>query len=228
MIRNATVAVDLVIFTLVDARLHVLLVQRAIPPYRGRWALPGGFVLDGEDLADAAQRELAEETGIVRHAGHLEQLGTYGAPRRDPRGRVVSVAHLALLPVAAVPVAGSDAAESAWRPVDAVPSLAFDHATILRDGLERARSKLEYTTLATSFVPEHFTLAELREVYEAVWGAPLDPANFRRKVLATEDFVVADEGQKASPSGRGRPAMRFRSGGATGLHPPLMRPDPSV
>lgn len=223
--HNAAVAVDLVIFTIRAEALHVLLVRRSIPPYRGRWALPGGFVLAGEDLAAAAERELVEETGIVRSAGHLEQLATYGAPGRDPRGRVVAVAHLAFLPDAERPQAGTDAAESEWRPVDGLPRLAFDHTTILADGLERARSKLEYSTLATAFVPETFTLSELRAVYEAVWGAPLDAGNFRRKVLATDDFVVEVKGSLASPSGRGRPAQRYRAGGASTLHPPLLRPD---
>src|SRR5512142_2004140 len=174
------VTVDLVVLTIRGTtdtgRLHVLLVRRGIPPYRERWALPGGFVLPDEDLPDAAARELREETGI---GGHLEQLASYGTPGRDPRGRVVTVAYLALLPDAPAPTPGSDAAGADWQPVDAVPGpLAFDHDRILADGVERARAKLEYTPLATAFCPPTFTIAALREVYEAVWGRPLDPRNF--------------------------------------------------
>jgi 8-oxo-dGTP diphosphatase len=177
---TVNVAVDLVVLTIDRSALQVLLVRRGIPPYRGKWALPGGFILDDEDLRDAAARELREETGIV---GHLEQLATYGAPRRDPRGRVVAVAYLALLPGAPTPTPGSDAAGAAWHPVGALPArLAFDHDRILADGVERARAKLEYSSLATAFCPEPFTIADLRAVYEAVWGAPLDPRNFHRKV----------------------------------------------
>ncbi len=216
------VAVDLVALTVHEGALQVLLIRRGIPPYRGRWALPGGFVLEHEDLDAAAHRELLEETGI---SGHLEQLASYGAPRRDPRGRVIAVAYLALLPTAAPPTAGSDAADAAWQPVGANPArLAFDHERILADGVERARAKLEYTPLATAFCAAEFTIAELRAVYEAVWGAPVDPRNFHRKVTGTAGFVeptgTATEGE------RGRPAQLFRRGSASTLYPPLLRPVP--
>lgn len=226
--RPAAVAltVDLVLLTIRAGTLQILLVERAIDPFLGSWALPGGFVLTDEDLDDAARRELAEETGLDDVPGHLEQLRTYAAPQRDPRQRVITVAHLCLLPDLPSPVAGSDAAGAAWWPVadllgDGGPALAFDHAHIVADGLERARSKLEYTTLATSFVAEPFTLAELRLVYEAVWGLSLDPGNFRRKVLSTPGFVV-DTGTRTS-TGRGRPASLYRRGPATDLHPAMLR-----
>jgi len=216
-----SVAVDLVVLTIRSGALQVLLVRRGIPPYRGRWALPGGFVHLDEELEAAAVRELAEETGMGGPAGHLEQLGTYGAPRRDPRGRVVAVAYLALLPDLPSPVAGSDAAAAAWHPAAAPPRLAFDHAVILADGLERARAKLEYTPLAAAFCPPEFTVAQLREVYEAVWGTTLDPRNFHRKVTSSEGFV-APVGALTG-GGRGRPAQLFRRGPAEHLHPPLLR-----
>jgi 8-oxo-dGTP diphosphatase len=220
------VTVDLVVLTIrasdrnPGGALHVLLVRRGIPPYRGRWALPGGFVLDDEDLPDAAERELGEETGVA--ASHLEQLATYGAPRRDPRGRVVTVAYLALLPDLPVPVAGTDAAAAAWHDVAARPRLAFDHARILADGVERARAKLEYTSLAAAFCPPEFTIARLREVYEAVWATELDPRNFHRKVTSTPGFVEP-VGQRTG-GGRGRPAELYRRGDASTLYPPLLRP----
>jgi 8-oxo-dGTP diphosphatase len=222
------VTVDLVVLTIRSSdrrpgtRLHVLLVRRGIPPYRGRWALPGGFVLDHEDLPDAAARELVEEAGLAAPIGHLEQLATYGSPRRDPRGRVVTVAYLALLPDLPSPVAGTDAAGAAWHDLAALPRLAFDHARILADGVERARAKLEYTSLAAAFCPPEFTIARLREVYEAVWGTDLDPRNFHRKATSTPGFVEP-VGQRTG-GGRGRPAELYRRGDASTLYPPLLRP----
>ena len=218
------VAVDLVVLTVRSGELSALAVRRGIEPYRGRWALPGGFVEPGEDLADAAVRELGEEAGIGRLRPHLEQLATYGAPDRDPRGRVVSVAYLALVPDPGDPVAGSDAADAAWRPAASLArsrSLAFDHARILRDGVERARAKLEYTNIATAFLDEEFTIAELRDVYEVVWGHQLDAGNFHRKVTRTGGFVEPT-GRRQSV-GRGRPAELFRAGHEESLYPPLTR-----
>ncbi|HEX5741315.1 MAG TPA: NUDIX domain-containing protein [Pilimelia sp.] len=219
----ARVAVDLVVLTVRDGVLAALLVRRGVRPYRGRWALPGGFVHTGEDLADAARRELAEETGLTGPGAHLEQLATYGAPDRDPRGRVLSVAHLALLPDLPLPAAGSDAAAAAWTPVTGPEParLAFDHDRILADGVERARAKLEYTPLATAFCPARFTVAQLREVYEAVWGRRIDSRNFHRKVTGTPGFV--EPTGETTAGERGRPAALYRRGAARTLHPPLLR-----
>lgn len=216
------VTVDLVALTVRD-ELQVLLVTRGEEPYRGRLALPGGFVQIDEDLPDAAARELAEETGVRRVPGHLEQLGTYGSPKRDPRMRVVSVAYLALAPELPDPVAGSDASAARWIPVHrAVASrLAFDHAKILGDGIERARAKLEYTALATAFCPPTFTVSQLRRVYEVVWGLGLDPRNFHRKVTGTPG-LLEDTGTTVT-EGPGRPATLYRAGNATELTPPLTR-----
>ena len=217
------VTVDLVVLTLRAEGLCVLLVRRGAAPYKGRWALPGGFVGPDEDLPDAAARELAEETGLADLPVHLEQLATYGTPRRDPRMRVVSVAYLALGPDLPDPVAGTDAAAARWVPVDELAgrSLAFDHDRIYRDGLERARAKLEYTPLATTFCPEPFTVAELRHVYETVWDTPLDPRNFHRKVTGAEGFLVPT-GRTTQRNG-GRPAQLYRRGLAVALTPPMLR-----
>jgi 8-oxo-dGTP diphosphatase len=216
--------VDLVVLSIRSGELHVLLVRRSGEPYAGRWALPGGFVEPAEDLADAALRELGEEAAIGLLRPHVEQLATYGKPGRDPRGRVVTVAYLALIPDPGDPTAGSDAADAEWKPVSSISrwrTLAFDHGRILRDGLERARAKLEYTSLAAALIPEPFTVNELREVYAAVWGAEPDPRNFHRKVTSAEGFVV--ETDETTTRGGGRPARLYRRGPAQHLHPPMLR-----
>ncbi|MFE5482628.1 NUDIX domain-containing protein [Streptomyces sp. NPDC056527] len=242
------VTVDLVVLTVRRHALCALIVRRGEAPFQGRWALPGGFVRADEDLGAAAARELVEETGLCVHdpgapapmpsnGAHLEQLATYGDPQRDPRMRVVSVAHLALAPDLPAPRAGGDANSARWAPVEEVlgkdgsvereegqgEPLAFDHAQILADGVERARSKIEYSSLATAFCPPEFTVGELRRVYEAVWGVALDPRNFHRKVTGTPGFLVPAGGTTTRQGGR--PAQLFRAGGATLLNPPMLRPE---
>ncbi len=222
------VVVDLVVLTIRDHQLCVLLVERGVEPHKGRKALPGGFVGIDEDLETAAYRELAEETGIKGKHLHLEQLATYGEPNRDPRMRVVSVAHLAFVAELAEPEAGSDAAGVSLEPATLAlrwrgnKKLAFDHARILADGVERARSKLEYSTLATSFLPKEFTVGEMRAVYEAVWDTEIDPRNFHRKVMASAGFV--EPTGRTTTRGGGRPAQLLRAGPARHLDPPLTRP----
>ncbi|MEV6524459.1 NUDIX hydrolase [Longispora sp. NPDC051575] len=223
------VTVDMVALTVRDGVPHVLLVERGERPFAGRWALPGGFVR-AETLDEAAMRELAEETGLRPGTGqlsavHLEQLGTYGDPGRDPRMRVVSVAYLAFAPSLPDPSAGGDAAGAAWVPVDRATGLAFDHDAILADGLERARAKLEYTPLATAFVPAEFTIAELRAVYTAVWGEELHAGNFHRKVLSVPGFVEGTGETTGRGGARGGPRSKlYRAGDARLLHPALLRP----
>jgi 8-oxo-dGTP diphosphatase len=223
---QVAVAVDLVVLAVHEDELQVLTVRRGSPPYAGRRALPGGFLEPDEDLAQAARRELEEETGTKVGRAHLEQLRAYGAPRRDPRMRVVSVAHLALLPSASVPDAGSDAASAEWVPVDellrAPRKIAFDHATILRDARERLAEELERTSVATRLVRAPFTVAELRAVYEVVWGEELDPRNFHRKMSGTPGLLV-DTGRVTTRNG-GRPAALYRPGRVGDLTPPLTRP----
>lgn len=229
------VTVDLTIFTIRDGALKVLLVQRDQDPYAGSWALPGGFVEVSEDIEAAAWRELAEETNLPQFSGHLEQLRTYGAPGRDPRMRVVSVAYVAFAPNLPDPVAGSDARVARWWDVDdVVPTaeagqdgvvpLAFDHLTIVTHGLDRVAAKLEYTSLATKFCADEFTLTELRRVYESVWGVVLDQSNFRRWVERTQGLVTPVEGARQRTGGR--PASLYHANLHVGtLHPPLRRPD---
>ncbi|WP_328458397.1 NUDIX hydrolase [Amycolatopsis sp. NBC_00438] len=217
-------AVDLVILTVRERSLQMLVIERANKPFQGRPALPGGFLRSGEDLRAAAERELAEETGLDGGALHLEQLATYGAPERDPRGRVVSVAYLAIAPDLPIPTAGSDAAAAAWAPVDQViGDLAFDHPRITQDAVDQARTRLELTTLATVFCGTTFTMAELRTVYEVVWGSSLDQRNFSRKVLHTAGFVEPTGEQRVADIGR--PAALYRRGKAKILTPPILRGD---
>ncbi len=228
---SVLLTVDLVILTLRDASLQVMLVQRGVEPYAGMMALPGGFLRDEtEPILAAARRELSEETGLDANALHLEQFGVYGDPGRDPRGRVVSAAYLAIMPRLPDPVAGTDAADARWMPADDVLTarlgLAFDHQSIVADGVERARRKLEHSALATAFCGPTFTISELQQVYEAVWGIRVDPRNFYRKIQGTRDFVVPADGPKRTSAGR--PARVFRAGPGTMLYPPMIRPADSA
>lgn len=169
------------IFTVRNGSLQVLLVKRGVPPFEGQHAIPGGFIREGEAIDEAALRELYEETG-VRNV-FLEQLYTFGNPRRDPRGRVITVSYYALIASGELSlVAGADAAEAEWFPMTELPTLAFDHRSILDYALQRLRNKLEYTTVGFQLLPQKFTLRELQAVYEAILGRQLDKRNFRRKV----------------------------------------------
>jgi 8-oxo-dGTP diphosphatase len=222
------VTVDVALLSVHDGRFTVLLVERDSHPFRGRQALPGGFVEPDEDLDTAAVRRLEHETGVRRDAAHVEQLGAFGRPDRDPRMRVVSVAYLVFAPDLPAPVPGRRTRSVEWVPVDGVDParLAFDHDRVLAAAVERARAKLEYTPLAAAFCDEHFTVAALRRVYEAVWGVPLDPRNFHRKVTGTPGFLVpVGRWAPVGPEG-GRPAALFRRGNAQLLHPAMLRPGP--
>jgi len=225
IVPHTAVAVDLAILTVRKQCLQVLVVERGTRPYLGACALPGGLVEVDEDLDQAAWRELLEETGLDAAGLHIEQVGSYGDPRRDPRGRVFSVCYVALMPDLPMPTAGGDARAARWTPVADLladpESLAFDHHRLLTDAAERAHGKLEYTNLGATFCPPEFTIAELRQVYEAVWGTVIDPANFHRKVTSVEDFLVPT-GEKTQRGG-GRPAALYRRGPALILHPAILR-----
>lgn len=214
---RVAVSVDLVILTVRGGSLAALVWRRTAEPYQSLWALPGGFIRGDEDLPATAARVLAERAGLPDAPVHLEQLQTYGYPDRDPRQRVVAVAYLGVAPDLPAP----DQPRMSWQPVSLLTSLAFDHLRILRDGVERARAKLEYTPLGAAFCPAEFTVADLRKVYEIVWGTPLDPRNFHRKVTGAEGFLV--ETGSVGYSG-GRPAQLYRRGDAELLHPPMLRP----
>jgi 8-oxo-dGTP diphosphatase len=223
---------DIVALTIRNGEFSVLLIKRGDHPYKGRWALPGGFVNPNETSEEAATRELIEETGIDLDRAHLEQLKTYSFPNRDPRTRVVSTAYLALIPNLPTPEAGDDAAEAHFFAVKDVLAaedsedkihLAFDHEQIIRDGVERAASKLEYTPLATTFLEEPFTLSDVRRVYETVWNTKLHAANFRRKVLSTQGFVTLQGEKGVSQFDTGRVADLYKRGEAELLHPAILR-----
>ena len=203
--ESLRVTVDIVIFTLRGGSLQVLLVKRGVPPFEGQYAIPGGFIREGESLEEAALRELYEEAG-VRNV-FLEQLYTFGDPKRDPRGRVITVAYYALIASDKLSlVAGADAAEAQWFPVNDFPPLAFDHRSILDYAIERLRNKLEYTTVGFQLLPEKFTLGELQSVYEAILGRALDKRNFRRKIALLGILKPLREWQH---TGR-KPAQLFR------------------
>lgn len=199
------VSVDIVIFTVRERTLQVLLVKRGVPPFEGQYAIPGGFIRNDESPEDAALRELYEEAG-VRNV-FLEQLCTFGDPKRDPRGRVITVAYYALIASDKLSlIAGADAAEARWFPMSDLPRLAFDHRAILDYATERLRNKLEYTTVGFQLLPEKFTLSELQTVYEAILGKKLDKRNFRRKVALLRILKPLREWQH---TGR-KPAQLFR------------------
>src|SRR5580658_10152866 len=200
-VPRVAVSVDLVILTVRDSQLSVLVWRRDTEPHLGTWGLPGGFIRLDEDLPATAARVLAERAGLPDAPVHLEQLQTYGYPDRDPRQRVVAVAYLGLAPDLPAP----EQPRMSWQPVARLASMAFDHLRILSDGVERARAKLEYTSLGAAFCRDEFTVADLRRVYEIVWDTPLDPRNFHRKVTGAEGFLI-DAGSVSS-SGGGRPAQ---------------------
>jgi 8-oxo-dGTP diphosphatase len=205
---HPAVTTDVVVFTIRTGRLHLLLVKRANPPFKGSWALPGGFLDIDEDLDTCAARELAEETGIG--GVYLEQLYTFGATHRDPRERVISVAYYALIPEQALdapPRAASDATAVAWFDIEELPALAFDHADVIDMAHRRLVAKLDYSTIAFQFMGNTFTLSELQGVYETLLNQPLDKRNFRKRILSLD---LIEETGKLRRNGKHRPAREYR------------------
>jgi len=200
------VSVDVVIFSVRAHGLTVLLVRRAAAPFRGRWSLPGGFVRPTESLDDAARRQLQEETEV--RDVYLEQLYTFGAPRRDPRGRMISVAYFALVAADVGAHAAADGLEVNWHAVTELPDLAFDHGEIVTYALQRLRYKLEYTSVGFELLPNEFTLTELQTAYEIVLGEQLDKRNFRRRII--DAGILAETNRYHASEGQGRPARLYR------------------
>lgn len=199
------VTVDTVIFTIQENDLKVLLVKRGVEPFKGSWAIPGGFVNMDESLEDAARRELYEETNV--QDVYLEQLYTFGAPDRDPRGRVISVAYFALISAAHRELAArTDSAEVAWFSVYHLPALAFDHADIIEYALQRLRFKLDYTSVGFQLLPKKFTLTELQRIYEIILHKQLDKRNFRKKILGLGILEPLEETKMEGPH---RPAKLY-------------------
>lgn len=232
-----SVTVDLVIFTIRDSDLKLLLIRRKGHPHQGKWALPGGFVEvgdgydnQGESLEDAAARELHEETGLPGGASYLEQLYTFGNPGRDPRMRVITVSYYALIrpDLAPLVTAGDDAAEAKWVSLSALDlnDLAFDHAEIIKVAIDRIRGKIDYSPIAFRLVPEHFTVPELRGVYETIKGEAYDARNFRRRFnRMLEDGVIEEApGKRAATTGRPAKVYRFVTEKGSLFFPATPRP----
>jgi 8-oxo-dGTP diphosphatase len=199
------VSVDVVIFTIRDDALMVLLVRRQGEPFAGQWSLPGGLLGDDEGPECGASRVLREKTGL--EGLYLEQLYTFGAPGRDPRGRVVTVGHFALVPWQRLQAVPLTAKRLDWRALGELPELAFDHGDIVAMAHRRLRSKLAYSTIALQLMPERFTLSELQRVYEIILGEPLDKRNFRKRVQAMSCIEATSEFYRA---GSHRPARLYR------------------
>lgn len=204
MKSEVAVTVDVVIFALREDDLCVLLVQRKFEPFAGKWAMPGGYVLPEESLETAAKRVLLEETHVS--GVHIEQLFTFGDIDRDPRGRTVTVAYLALVPTPLLIQAGSKEADAEWRSVYKLPEMGFDHAYIIKYALQRLRYKLEYSAVGFQLLPSAFTLSSLQRAYETVLGEKLDKRNFRRRILQAN--VIEETG--GMQTGDGRPAKLYR------------------
>ena len=202
-----SVATDCVVFTIEDDALKLLLIRRGIEPFKGKWALPGGFLAEGESLDDCARRELAEETGVKDI--YLEQLYSFGAPDRDPRSRVISVAYMALMRAGTrTAAAGSDAESVGWHKAAALPPLAFDHREIVTMARKRLASKLAYSSIAFQLLPPSFTLSELQRVYEIIKGEDLDKRNFRKWI---DGLGLVEETGEKRQEGAHRPAALYRA-----------------
>jgi len=207
MIQNIKVAVDAVVFGYESKKnLSVLLIRRGVAPFKGSWALPGGLVLENESLEEAVERELSEETGI--EIDYLEQLYSFGKPKRDPRNRVVSISYFGLVKPKHFKIeAATDAAEVEWFPINAIPELAFDYQTILNLAKERLKSKLHYQPIGFDLLNKSFPFSDLEHLYTTILEKDIDRRNFRKKLMS---FGIIEETGKMSQVGSGRPAKLFR------------------
>jgi 8-oxo-dGTP diphosphatase len=204
--KFAVLAADIAVFTIQDGELCVLLIEILKKPHAGKWALPGGLVKPREEILHAAFRHLKEKTGVTN--AYLEQLYTFGALGRDPLGRVVSVAYMALIPSEPVELETTEEYGGVgWFPVKKLPSLAYDHKEMVHYGVNRLRTKLEYTNIVYSLLPERFTLTELQKVYETILARVLDKRNFRKKFLS---LGLIEATRQFRRGGRQRPAQLFK------------------
>ena len=202
--KKPSVTVDIVVFTIQHRELKILLVKRGVEPFRGKWAIPGGFVNLDESLEDAAKRELREETGVGNV--YLEQLYTFGYPKRDPRGRVITVSYIALVNSDNINLeAKTDASDSRWFSVKKLPALAFDHKKILDYAIKRIKWKFEYKNIVFSFLPKGFTMGQVQIIYETVFGRKFDKRNFAKKIMSLN--ILREEGIKKDVSHR--PPMSY-------------------
>jgi 8-oxo-dGTP diphosphatase len=198
------IAVDAVVFSVLENELNILLIERKKEPYKGKFALPGGFLENNEELEDAAERELCEETGVKDI--FLKQLKTYGNIKRDPRGRVISVAFIALISPNRKLSASSDALRASWHPAHDLPELAFDHEMIVKDALRQLRIEVQTTNIACQILPERFTLTNMQRLYENILGKSLDKRNFRKKLRELE---LLKETKETFMEGAHRPALLY-------------------
>jgi len=207
IVQNIKVAVDAVVFGYESKKnLSVLLIRRGVEPYKNTWALPGGLVLEDESLEDAVERELQEETGVK--IDYLEQLYSFGKPKRDPRNRVVSISYFGLVKPNHFKIeAATDAAEAQWFPINEIPELAFDHKTILDLAKSRLKSKLHYQPIGFDLLNKSFPFSDLEHLYTTILEKDIDRRNFRKKLMS---FGIIEETGKMSQSGSGRPAKLFR------------------
>ncbi len=194
-----SVTVDITIFTIHEGELKILLVKRDVEPFKNKWAIPGGFVKPKEDLEEAAKRELEEETGVKDV--YLEQLYTFGNPKRDPRGRVITVTYIALVNSEKLRLrASTDVSEAQWFSVKKIPDLAFDHDKIVNYALKRLKWKFEYTTVAFSLLPETFSISQIQNIYEIAFNKKFDKRNFAKKLISLN--ILKKEGIKKDVSHR--------------------------
>ncbi len=205
-IQNIKVAVDAVVFGYESKKLSVLLIKRGVEPFKDSWALPGGLVLDDESLEEAVTRELKEETGVT--IKYLEQLYSFGKPKRDPRNRVVSVSYFGLVsPNQFTIKADTDAEEAQWFSMDDLPSLAFDHKVILEMAQKRLKAKLQYEPIGFDLLNKEFPFSDLEHLYTTILEHQIDRRNFRKKILS---FGIVEETNKIHQQGSGRPAKLFQ------------------
>lgn len=203
---HAVVAVDAVIFTVKENKLHALLLELKESPYQGKWAIPGGLVTNSETLEESAHRHLFDKTNIEN--AYIEQLYTFGDPNRDPNGWVVSVAYMALVTENLSDIKTSDRYKSlAWKAIDDLPDLAYDHKQIVEMAYKRLQNKLSYTNIVYTLLPDEFTLSELQTVYEIILDKELDKRNFRKKLNALN---ILEELPKKRSEGAHRPAQLFK------------------